>query len=155
MYAPWMWRVAGPSDDEAIVRLCLALNAEDPGPEPVPAENMQRTLLALRQVPLRGCAIVLEGEGRVCGYALLISFWSNELGGEMCSIDELYVEPGHRGRGYATRLIEDLAAGTDLWASSAVALTLEVTPDNVRARRLYERLGFRARNLAMRRRLPR
>jgi ribosomal protein S18 acetylase RimI-like enzyme len=150
-----VWRIADSAEDETIVRMCLALNAEDPGHDPVPAENTRRTLLALREAPLRGLAILLECDGRPCGYALLISFWSNELGGEVCSIDELYVAPEQRGRGYATRLIGDLAAGSAPWAREAVALTLEVTPANARARRLYERLGFRARNLAMRRRIAR
>jgi ribosomal protein S18 acetylase RimI-like enzyme len=149
-----MWRISEPSDDDAIVRMCLALNSEDPGPRPVPAEHMQWTLLALREVPLRGRAIVLDVEGQTCGYALLISCWSNELGGEVCVIDELYVGPEHRGHGHATRLIEELAGKREPRASQAVALTLEVTPDNVRARRLYERLGFRARNLAMRLLIP-
>ena len=133
--------------------MCLALNAEDPGPAPVAAEHPQRTLHVLREMPHRGRAVVLELAGRVCGYALLVSCWSNELGGELCVIDEMYVEPDHRGKGHATRLIEALADGTLPWAANAVALTLEVTPDNPRARRLYERVGFRARNLAMCRRL--
>jgi ribosomal protein S18 acetylase RimI-like enzyme len=150
-----MWRMAAPSDDEAIVRMCLALNAEDPGPEPVPPQNMQRTLRVLRETPLRGRAVVLERDGQACGYALLISFWSNELGGDVDVIDEIYVDPAHRGRRYATSLIETLANGTAPTASSVVALALEVSPDNLRARRLYERLGFQARNLAMRRLLPR
>jgi GNAT superfamily N-acetyltransferase len=150
-----MWRIANQEDDTAIVRMCLSLNEEDPGPEPVPPENMRRTLLTLRELPLRGHPLVLDVHGRPSGYALLIPFWSNELGGEVCMIDELYVQPEHRGQGHATRLIEDLAAGTLSFASKATALALEITPDNVRARRLYERLGFRARNLAMRRLLSR
>jgi ribosomal protein S18 acetylase RimI-like enzyme len=85
----------------------------------------------------------------------LVSCWSNELGGEVCVLDELYVEPAQRGQGYATRLIDDLAAGALPWATNAVALALEVTPDNDHARRWYERLDFSARNLAMCRRLHR
>jgi|SRR5689334_10616962 len=150
-YIPVMWRLAALSDEEAVVRMGVALSIEDPGPRPVPAENIRRTLRALRETPWRGRALVLECDGRVCGYALLIGYWSNELGGEIDVIDELYVEPQHRGRRHATSLIEALATGASPVSSNAVALTLEVTPDNVRARRLYERLGFEARNLAMRR----
>src|SRR5262245_41284059 len=148
-----MWRDALSGDDEAIVRMCVSLNAEDPGPEPVPSDNVRRTLRALRETPTRGRAVVLEIDGRVSGYALLISFWSNELGGEVCVIDELYVEPEQRGKRHATRLLEALAARREPWVEDAVALALETTPDNVRARRLYERVGFRGRNLSMRRRL--
>ncbi len=150
-----MWRIAGSSDDEAITAMFLALNQEDPGPEPVAAEQVRRTLHVLRDQPQRGRALVLELEGDVRGYALVMSFWSNELGGEILAIDELYVTPEYRGRGHGTDLMEQLAAGTFRWASDAVALTLEVSPTNAGARRLYERLGFTGRNLAMRRRLRR
>lgn len=133
--------------------MCTALQAEDPGPRPVPPEHIRRTLRTLRDEPARGRAVVLEQQGRVGAYALIVSFWSNELGGNVDVIDELYVEPGQRGQGHATRLIEALAAQTAPFAASAVALALEVTPGNVRARRLYERLGFEGKNLSMRRRL--
>ena len=147
-----VWRTAAPADDESIVGMCLALYAEDPGPEPVPPENIWQTLRALREKPTRGRAVVLELEGRVCGYALIISYWSNELGGDIDIIDELFVEPPCRGQGRATSLIEALAAGTEPFASNVVALALEVTPDNLRARSLYERLGFKGRNVGLRRR---
>jgi GNAT superfamily N-acetyltransferase len=150
-----MWRAARADDEEAIVRMCQALNTEDPGPHPVPPDHMRRTLRTLRETPLRGRAMVLELSGRVGGYALLISFWSNEAGGEACLIDEVYVEPEHRGQGHSTRLLGDLAAKADRSLPDFVALLLEVTPANVRARRLYERLGFLAGNNLMRQRLKR
>jgi GNAT superfamily N-acetyltransferase len=149
-----MWRSALPVDDEAIVGMCVALNAEDPGPQPVPAENMCRTLRELRRAPVRGRAVVLELDGRIRGYALLVSFWSNELGGEVCTIDELYVEPEQRGSGHATRLLQGLSARSEPWLQSIVALELETTPDNVRARRLYERIGFQGANVTLQLRLP-
>jgi GNAT superfamily N-acetyltransferase len=148
-----MWREAVVADDQAIVRMCVALNAEDPGPEPVPADNIHRTLRELRARPTRGRAVVLDVDGEIAGYALLISYWSNELGGEVRVIDELYVEPNHRGMRHATQLLEKLATPGDPWADDAVALALETTPGNPRALRLYERVGFRGRNLSMRRRL--
>ena len=150
-----MWRRAEPADDERVVALCLALNAEDRGQDPVPADHIRRTLRALRDVPSRGSAIVLDAGDGACGYALLIPFWSNELGGQVCAIDELYVEPAFRGRGHARSLIEGLAAGTLPGAEDAVALTVEVTPANHGARRLYERAGFEGANRSMRRRLDR
>ena len=150
-----MWRVASIDDDESVVAMCMALNAEDPGPAPVLPQQMRRTLAALREKPIRGRAVVCDIAGDAVGYALLISFWSNELGGEVCTIDELFVLPEHRGRGLATVLIQRLAGGDrSLWPAGAVALALEVSADNERARALYERLGFEPRNVAMRRLLP-
>lgn len=148
-----MWRTATPADDEAIVALCAALNDEDPGADPVPPEYTRRTLDFLRQQPSRGLALVMECEGRIAGYALLIAFWSNELGGETCAVDELYVVPDYRGRGWAERLLRELAEPDHPWAFGAVALTVETTADNREARRLYTRVGFSGSNLALRRRL--
>jgi len=146
-----MWRVATASDDETIVTMCVALNAEDPGPKPVEPQQVRRTLVKLRDEPNRGRAVVFDVEGRAVGYALLISFWSNELGGEVCNIDELFVIPDYRGHGLATSLFDRLANGKPtLWPIRPAALALEVTSQNQRARALYERLGFRGNNIAMR-----
>jgi ribosomal protein S18 acetylase RimI-like enzyme len=74
---------------------------------------------------------------------LLISFWSNEFGGEICAIDELYVEPEFRGRGLATQLIQVLAGGDSrIWPRRTVMITVEAYRTNPRAKALYERLGF-------------
>jgi GNAT superfamily N-acetyltransferase len=145
-----MWRAATAEDDLAIIPMCLALNAEDPGPMAVAAEQVQRTLETLRREPLRGRALVLDVDKEVVGYALLISFWSNEAGGELCTVDELFIAPGHRQKGHATDLLERLAGGEEPWSSSAVGIALEVTPGNERARRFYERLGFEGGNRMMR-----
>lgn len=121
--------------------MSLALYAADSGR--VSAAQVRTTLGTFRTEPLRGRAIVLEADGECAGYAFLVSFWSNELGGEICTIDELYVAPPWRGRGYGTRLIESLRTGTDVWPRRPVALELEVSPENPRALALYDRLGFR------------
>jgi GNAT superfamily N-acetyltransferase len=65
---------------------------------------VRRTLAKLRKEPNRGRAVVCDMDGRAVGYALLISFWSNELGGEVCTIDEVFVAPEYRGRGLDTTL---------------------------------------------------
>lgn len=148
-----MWRDSRPEDDEAIVALCRSLYEEDPASKPVPDAHHRRTLAVLRASPVRGRAVVLE-EGGVIGYALLAACWSNELGGEVLIVDELYVAPEHRSRGHARALIEALMRGEGPWPGKPVALELEVTPDNARARALYERLGFRVkRNAVLRARL--
>jgi len=141
-----MWRRALPADDDAIVEMCLALYREDPSPVPASADKIRRTLAALRAEPARGRAVVFDPDGQCLGYGLLISFWSNEYGGPVCMIDELCVAAPARGRGLATVLIDELAHGSALLPNDAVALALEVTPDNRRARALYERLGFAGRN---------
>lgn len=146
------WRAAGSSDDDAIVAMYEALYAEDPGPEPVSLERIGQTLARFGAFPERGRAVVLHADGPIVGYAFLIPFWSNELGGEICVIDELYVQPTWRGQGHATALIKALSTDNALWPGRPVALELEITPTNAKARALYERLGFAIkRNTTMRR----
>jgi len=146
-----VWRSATSArDDDAIVGMSLSLYVEDPGSRVVRASDVRRTLTRLRAEPARGLAVVcdiVDPDGCACidGFALLCSFWSNELGGEVCTVDELYVGAAHRSRGLGSGLIRLLVQGRVPRFRDAVALELEVTPTNRRAHALYERLGFRSR----------
>ena len=133
------WRIAQPSDDGSLAQMCSQLYIEDPGQSPIPPENIRRTLTTLRREPARGRAVVLEMDGELLGYALLIAYWSNELGGEICQVDELYVLPEHRNQGHGSALFDAIR---DLWVPAIAAIALGTTPHNANARRLYERLGF-------------
>jgi GNAT superfamily N-acetyltransferase len=137
------WRTATPADEPALRRMMHALYVEDPSSVAMTDAKIDRTLAALARDPVRGVAVVLvDAANTPEGYALLCSFWSNELGGEVCILDELYVAAAARGRGAATSLVSGLRARTTPWFRDAVAIELEVTPGNARARALYERLGF-------------
>jgi GNAT superfamily N-acetyltransferase len=59
----------------------------------------------------------------------------------MGSIQNIGVVPGHRGCGLGTSLIEQAIAG--FRGHGLRRVSLEVTADNSRAVRLYQRLGFR------------
>jgi ribosomal protein S18 acetylase RimI-like enzyme len=149
-----MWRSAQSENDVEIIEMSRELYREDPSTDPVPDEHMKRTLATLRTEPVRGLAIVLELDKKIEGYALLVSFWSNELGGEVCNIDELYVRPKFRNQGHASKLIRKLIDEAPSWQFKPVAIALEVTPKNSKALALYSRLGFKAaKNSQMRLRL--
>jgi GNAT superfamily N-acetyltransferase len=147
-----MWRPATEREDDLLVEMCLGLYREDPGPLPVDARHMRETLATLRREPRRGRAVVLDVGQQVVGYALLVAFWSNELGGEVCVVDELFVTQDFRGRGHGAALFEAIERG-DVWPAPVVALSLGTTPGNARARRLYERLGFAVVGVSMVKRL--
>ena len=150
-----MWRSANLNDDDAIMAMCLGLFQEDPGPHPVPKEHIRNTLDVFRRDSSRGKAYLLEIDGAPAGYALLAFFWSNELGGEIATIDELYVKPNFRSQGHSTRFIQALIKKDPTIHTNHVAIDLEVTPKNDRAKKLYESLGFKpAKNTHMRLRFP-
>jgi ribosomal protein S18 acetylase RimI-like enzyme len=145
------WRPADPAEDERIVAMSVALFASDPAPAPVAGAQIRATLERFRAEPIRGRALVLDADGTPAGYAFLVSFWSNELGGEICTVDELYIAPAWRGQGHGSRLVDELRRGGTVWPTRPVALELEVSPSNTDALRLYERLGFAVkRNATMR-----
>jgi GNAT superfamily N-acetyltransferase len=148
-----MWRPATERDDDVVVELCLRLYEEDPGPLAGDGRPMRKTLARLRREPWRGRSIVLDVDQQVVGYALLIAYWSNEFGGEVCAVDELYVLHDLRSRGHGAALIQAIERG-DVWGTPIAAIALAVTPGNTRARRLYERLGFAAVGVSMVKRIP-
>jgi len=140
--------VATKADHDAIVVRSLALFHEDPGTKPMTAARVRRTLAILDREPARGIAVVAVAGSDVVGYALLVSFLSNELHGEACTVDEFFVDEAVRGAGVGTALMTALKTGRIPRFRRAVALELEVTPGNRRARALYERLGFAPRKNA-------
>jgi len=73
----------------------------------------------------------------IVGYALLTFFWSNEYGGLVALIDELYLIPEFRNKGIATTFITELAHNKNY-----SALNLEVFKENSAALNLYRRVGF-------------
>lgn len=129
--------------------MCLALDHEDPGLAPIEEEQVRETLAVFERWPDRGRAVVAEVGDRVAGYAFLVPFWSNGVGGEICEVDELYVRPERRGEGLGSALFGAIDAGR---FGAFAATALGVTLGNARARRLYERLGFRAAGTTMLRR---
>ena len=81
--------------------------------------------------------------GKRVGYLVLCFGYSIELGGRDAFLDELFVVPAARGRGLGTAALEAVQAkAADL---GVLALHLEVAVDNPRARALYRKAGFVAR----------
>lgn len=131
--------------------MCLALHCEepDPGIATVTPKQVRETLAVFERDPARGWAVVAEVGGRVAGYAFLVPFWSNGVGGEVCEVDELYVRAQLRGEGLGSALFQAIETGR---FGTFAGIALAVSPGNARARRLYERLGFRAAGTTMVRR---
>ncbi len=105
---------------------------------PIPPENAERTFeqLIAKNPNLGG--VILEENGVQAGYALYFTCWSCEFGGLVVFLDELYVSPDHRGKGFAGRLLRYLE---DAFPDAA-ALRLEVCMTNRDAINLYERHGY-------------
>ena len=74
----------------------------------------------------------------MAGYALLAHTWSQESGGDVIWVEELYVLPQFRGKGLGTAFFEELRRKYP----HASRFRLELEPDNERAEKLYRKMGF-------------
>ena len=122
-----------------LIDMINRLYLEDPEGEPMSRDKINATIAQVQEYPerLRIYMVLNEDEAAV-GYAIIQLIWSNEWGGLTANIDEMYVTEDARGQGITTDFIKhvpELIPGVN-------RLTLEVTPSNEDAMRLYQRLGF-------------
>ncbi len=128
------------SDEETIAELMMAFASEDSEVKPSSAEKIRKTFDELSNHPDKGTILVILDSDEIIGYGILINFWSNEYGGNILDIDELYIKPTHRGNEIGTKFIKYLI---DNKFNNSIALQLGTLPSNNRARQLYERIGFK------------
>jgi ribosomal protein S18 acetylase RimI-like enzyme len=129
-----------PRDEGDVLRMVRELFIDDPSPHAPGDDNVRRTLGVITDERRGAVWLADDGEGTApFAYLFLTKVWSNELGGELVFIDELWVARERRSLGVGSALVEHAIATT----KDAMAFELEVTPSNARARALYERLGFR------------
>jgi len=82
---------------------------------------------------------ILEKNGKTCGYALLARSWSQEAGGEVIWLEELFVLPEARGKGLGNEFLDFLHASFE---NTVKRFRLEVEEENTGAIRLYKQKGF-------------
>jgi GNAT superfamily N-acetyltransferase len=106
-------------------------------------EARDRIIATVREMDrhtLKGSVLVFEKDEFLVGYCILIPSWSNERGGTIISVDELYVVPSHREH----RLEEDFIALLKKVApQDCVGIRVELGRDARRRAAAYRRLGFR------------
>ena len=129
-----------------VLAMMRALYIEDAPASKADHQRFHLTIERLLAEPSSGRIIIFSEGAAILGYALLIPFWSNEFGGTLLFVDELFVKPDARNRGIAHSFFEYLASERPF---DPVALALEVSPENERARRLYESIGFERRRNTM------
>ena len=134
------YRMLEQPDVPSFLRLVIARHRDDPPGWSLPQERILSTFRELQLHKDRGTLFVFEQGLVLVGYAILIYFWSNRLGGIALVVDEMYVDP-NRG---------DPALPADF-----LQLLARVAPPDVRAIRIaaeardrrshgeLRRLGFR------------
>ena len=108
-------RRAAPADVPEILRLVRELAAYEKEPDAVETteEDFVQALFPAKGEPTAHCHVAEAGEGkerRVVGLALWYLTFSTWTGKNGIHLEDLYVEPRHRGSGLGKELIAELAA---------------------------------------------
>lgn len=105
---------------------------------PVPLQNIENTFCEMmRSHDYMECFLFEEKE-TVMGYAQISRTFSQESGGIVIWVEELFIRPEYRGRGLGSAFFDFLETHYP-----ASRYRLEVEPENKRARAMYEKLGYR------------
>jgi GNAT superfamily N-acetyltransferase len=143
-------RRAGPDDFDTIQAMSAALYAAD-GMDI--SERSQTGLTALLHDPTFGIVFLAcrpeadtspsPEEHSVVGQIILCFGYSVELGGRDLLVEELFVKPAHRGKGYGAAIL----TAAEQWAREAgfASVFLEVLAGNT-AEALYRKHGYGARD---------
>lgn len=106
---------------------------------PVPDKYIADTFDELLRSDEYTAAYILEYKGKTAGYALLAKTFSQEAGGMVLWIDELYVKPRYRNGGLGHEFFTFIKVSA---ARKYKRFRLEVEDSNEKAVSLYRRMGF-------------
>ena len=132
------YRIVSPTEAPAPAEITRAYYAFD-GHDFAESRVLQ-TLAEFLVNPDHGRALFIEVDGAVAGYMVICFGYSLSFGGRDAFVDEIYLHEPFRGRGLGRDALTFMIK--EARRVGVKALHLEVNEQNVRARRLYETLGF-------------
>ena len=100
-----------------------------------------RTFLRERMAGKEFVLFLAEGDGSAVGFAQLYPSFTSTGMARIWILNDLFVAPGHRQKGVASRLLETAAAFCK--ETGAVRLSLSTAVTNLAAQALYERHGWK------------
>ncbi len=104
---------------------------------PVPYEFLTETFDHILNDNRYGDIFICEENSTPVGYILTAKTWSQEGGGMVVWIEEIFVKKEFRGKSFGTQMIDYVISEVP-----AQRYRLEVEPENEKAVKLYKRLGF-------------
>ncbi len=121
------------------IELVFSFYAERGRAEDITRQKIERTADELFRDQGRGTVFVIEKERDLIGYAIIVNHWSNELGGNVLCVDEIFIEPAWRGRGIASDFVNLLCK---VAPQRSAAVQVEVEGAARKAAGLWRGLGF-------------
>lgn len=129
-----------PEHQQAVIALTDAYAADPMGDgQQLSAQTRNALIPGLQQHPTTLIFLAYEG-GDPIGIATCFRGFSTFAARPLINIHDLAVLPGHRGKGVARQLLEEVERKAR--EMGCCKLTLEVLENNRRARQVYEAAGF-------------
>ncbi len=105
----------------------------------VDSENFKKTFDELMREDTYAEGYIFETNGKISGYALLAKTFSQEAGGIVIWVEEIYVKPEFRGMGQGREFLKSIISRLGHGVSR---IRLEASACNKQAVKLYRSLGF-------------
>ena len=105
-----------------------------------PSEEVLRKTLsdALAETPYLE-AFGFEEDGILAGYGMVATSYSTEAGGLCAWIEDIYIQPQYRNRGFGTSFLRFVY---DRYRDRVARIRLEAEPENEHAMAVYQKAGF-------------
>lgn len=125
-------------DESSVAEMMRDFYSSDAVLAPIPEEYFSRTIKHCLNDDTYAELFIYEEEDKgILGYVLTAKTWSNEAGGMVTWIEELYVKPGMRGKGIGHKLLKHILL------DGSVRYRLEIEEENTGAIKLYKSYGFK------------
>lgn len=126
-------------DKTDFINMCVDFYNTDGVDHVIPISNVEKTFNLLMKVSDFAKAYVYEKNNQIAGYILLAFTYSNEAGGIVVWLEEIYVKSDFRSQGIGSELIDFVI---DKYKDNAARFRLEITESNMGAKKLYLSKGF-------------
>lgn len=124
------------ADRGAVISMMKDFYSSDAVMYPVPQENFVKTFDECLKSDVYAELFTAKYDGKTAGYMLTARTFSNEAGGMVTWIEELYVCPDMRGKMIGHAMLERILK------DKSVRFRLEIEEENTGAVRLYKSFGF-------------
>lgn len=124
------------ADRGAVISMMKDFYSSDAVMYPVPEENFVKTFDECLKSDVYAELFTAKYDGKTAGYMLTARTFSNEAGGMVTWIEELYVRPDMRGKMIGHAMLERILK------DKSVRFRLEIEEENTGAVRLYKSFGF-------------
>lgn len=132
-----MIRKIAPDDRDLFLSMAKKFYQSSAVSHTIPEKYHTNTFAELMRSDEYAQCYILEHNGIAAGYALLAKTYSQEAGGIVIWLEELYISENFRGKGLGTKFLDYIENNIN-----AARYRLEVEPGNSRATSLYNRHGY-------------